>query len=188
MMAAPEVWPAMAARVRRRRAGPLARRLLAALHAAEAHGGDVRGRQSAALLVVPAEGEAWRTSVDLRVDDDPEPLVELDRLLDLHDAYELATLGRRPGRRGPARRGRRRLHARQRARARTTTSCCSGRAWRAAQAGDMPLALERVRRAIELRPGWATCSAACEPDIAPSAAAVLEALQRGLRRAGTRQV
>ena len=53
----------------------------------------MRGRQSAALLVVPAEGEAWRTSVDLRVDDDPEPLVALDRLLDLHDAYELATLG-----------------------------------------------------------------------------------------------
>ena len=92
MMAAPEVWPAMAAAFDGA-AGPLARRLLAALHAAEAHGGDVRGRQSAALLVVPAEGEAWRTSVDLRIDDDPEPLVALDRLLDLHDAYDLATLG-----------------------------------------------------------------------------------------------
>ncbi len=43
-------------------AGPLASRLLAALDAAEAAGGDIRGRQSAALLVVPAEGESWETT------------------------------------------------------------------------------------------------------------------------------
>ena len=61
--------------------GALAERLLAALDAAEAEGGDVRGRQSAALLVVPAEGEAWRREVDLRVEDHPEPLAELRRLL-----------------------------------------------------------------------------------------------------------
>ncbi len=56
-------------------AGPLASRLLAALDAAEAAGGDIRGRQSAALLVVPAAGEWWETNVSLRVEDHPEPLV-----------------------------------------------------------------------------------------------------------------
>ncbi len=92
MMASPEVWPAMA-RAFGAAVGPLWRRLLAALHAAEAAGGDVRGRQSAALVVAPGEGEPWRTVVDLRVDDHPEPLAELDRLHDLADAYELATAG-----------------------------------------------------------------------------------------------
>ncbi len=57
MMATPGVWPAMA-RAFDAASGPLARRMVAALHAAEAHGGDVRGRQSAALLVVPGAGDA----------------------------------------------------------------------------------------------------------------------------------
>ena len=92
MMASPEVWPAMA-HAFEAAAGPLSRRLLAALHAAEAHGGDARGRQSCALVVAPAHGEPWQHTVDLRVDDHPDPLAELDRLLDLADAYALATEG-----------------------------------------------------------------------------------------------
>jgi uncharacterized Ntn-hydrolase superfamily protein len=92
MMASPGVWPAMAEAFRNAD-GVLSRRLLAALEAAEAAGGDVRGRQSAALLVVAGEAEPWRRQVDLRVEDDPEPLAELGRLLDLHDAYELASRG-----------------------------------------------------------------------------------------------
>jgi uncharacterized Ntn-hydrolase superfamily protein len=92
MMASPQVWPAMAEAFRGAE-GVLGRRLLAALEAAENAGGDVRGRQSAALLVVPAQAEPWQRQVDLRVEDDPEPLTELARLLDLHDAYELATQG-----------------------------------------------------------------------------------------------
>ena len=63
----------------------------AALDAAEAAGGDIRGRQSAAILVVPAEGEPWETVVRLRVEDHPEPLAELRRLVRLHDAYALAS-------------------------------------------------------------------------------------------------
>src|SRR4051795_103493 len=92
MMASPEVWPAMAAAYRDAD-GPLARRMLAALDAAEAAGGDVRGRQSAAMVVAPAGGEPWQKTVDLRVDDHPEPLAELRRLLDLNDAYAAATEG-----------------------------------------------------------------------------------------------
>ena len=92
MMASEAVWPAMAEAFSAAE-GPLARRLLAALEAGETAGGDVRGRQSAALLIVPADGEGWRREVELRVEDDPDPLAELGRLLDLHDAYALAGEG-----------------------------------------------------------------------------------------------
>ena len=70
--------------------GPLAERLLAALAAGEAAGGDRRGRQSAALLVVRREGGYGGMSdvaVDLRVDDHPEPIEELARLYGLHELY-----------------------------------------------------------------------------------------------------
>ena len=87
MMERPTVWPAMA-EAYGAAGGELADRLLAALRAAEAEGGDVRGRQSAALLVVPASGPAWATRYDLRVEDDRAPLDELARLLRLARAYE----------------------------------------------------------------------------------------------------
>ncbi len=68
----------------------LARRLLAALQAGDAAGGDSRGKQSAALLVVQ-EAAGYDggddIAVDLRVDDHPEPSLELERLLDLNDWY-----------------------------------------------------------------------------------------------------
>jgi uncharacterized Ntn-hydrolase superfamily protein len=69
---------------------PLARRLLSALTAGDAAGGDRRGRQSAALLVVtPGGGYGGGSDVyaDLRVDDHPDPVPQLSRLLDLHDIY-----------------------------------------------------------------------------------------------------
>ncbi|MBN1640116.1 MAG: DUF1028 domain-containing protein [Anaerolineae bacterium] len=84
------VWPAMAAAYRASR-GPLAERLVEALAAAQAAGGDIRGRQSAALLVVRAAstGAVWEDRlVDLRVEDHPDPVVELARLLRLQCAYE----------------------------------------------------------------------------------------------------
>jgi uncharacterized Ntn-hydrolase superfamily protein len=71
--------------------GDLAARLLAALDAAEGEGGDVRGRQSAALLVVGGRrtDTPWRERlVELRVEDSPEPLRELRRLLELKRAYD----------------------------------------------------------------------------------------------------
>ena len=70
--------------------GDLAERLMTALEGAEAEGGDVRGRQSAALLVAPSDGEPWRARMDLRVEDHADPIGELRRLLTLHRAYELA--------------------------------------------------------------------------------------------------
>lgn len=89
MLRSTEVWPAMAARFAESR-GTLAERLLDALEAAEASGGDFRGRQAAGLLVVPGEstGKPWDDCVfDLRVEDHPEPLAELRRLHRMAAAY-----------------------------------------------------------------------------------------------------
>jgi len=68
----------------------LAERLVAALVAAEGEGGDIRGRQSAALLVVSGDRSKprWAKEVDLRVDEHIDPVGELKRLLHLHRAYE----------------------------------------------------------------------------------------------------
>jgi uncharacterized Ntn-hydrolase superfamily protein len=89
------VWPAMARAFEGTR-GDLADRMLAALDAAQAEGGDVRGRQSAALVVVAGKptGNAWTDRVfDLRVDDNPEPLKELRRLVTLQRAYNHMNAG-----------------------------------------------------------------------------------------------
>jgi uncharacterized Ntn-hydrolase superfamily protein len=175
MMASPEVWPAMA-HAFEAAVGPLARRLLAALHAAEAHGGDARGRQSAALVVAPATGEPWRRTVDLRVDDDPEPLAQMDRLLDLSDAYALASEGDQlvgEGRHDEA--GERYREASELAPGNHELLFWAGLA--AAQAGDLPTALDRVRAAIALQPGWRGLLERLTPEIAPGAAAVRAALE-----------
>jgi uncharacterized Ntn-hydrolase superfamily protein len=89
MMERDSVWPAMLAAYTSAE-GPLAERMMAALRAAEAEGGDARGRQSAALVVTtgdPAE-PWWRRTIDLRVDNHEDPIGELDRLLRYHRAYE----------------------------------------------------------------------------------------------------
>jgi uncharacterized Ntn-hydrolase superfamily protein len=75
---------------------PLPERLLAALEAAEGEGGDVRGRQSAAMVVVTARASGSPTKdrpVDLRVDDHADPVRELRRLLRLQGAYAHASAG-----------------------------------------------------------------------------------------------
>jgi len=84
------VWDAMAEAFESA-AGSLALRLMAALDAAEAQGGDIRGKQSAAMLVVRGDptGRSWEDrTIDLRVEDSPEPLAELRRLLDIRRAYD----------------------------------------------------------------------------------------------------
>jgi tetratricopeptide (TPR) repeat protein len=76
-------------------AGDLAERLLAALEAGEAAGGDIRGKQSAALVVVSGDRSArpWERVFELRVEDHPAPLVELRRLVRVARAYAAATAG-----------------------------------------------------------------------------------------------
>jgi len=76
--------------------GDLADRMLAALEAAQQAGGDIRGRQSAAILIVrqSASDEPWSDVVmDLRVEDDPEPVEELKRLVTLQRSYDFENLG-----------------------------------------------------------------------------------------------
>jgi uncharacterized Ntn-hydrolase superfamily protein len=95
MMKHPTVWTAMA-RAFESAKGSLAERMLAALFAAQAEGGDIRGKQSAAMLVAEVEktDEPWKHQlVNIRVDDHPEPLKELERLLNIQKAYDLMNEG-----------------------------------------------------------------------------------------------
>ena len=95
LMSNENIWPAMYKAYSESK-GDLADRLLAALDAAQSAGGDIRGRQSAALVVVTAKstGKAWQDRVfDLRVDDNPQPLVELRRLVALQRAYNHMNAG-----------------------------------------------------------------------------------------------
>lgn len=88
-MLAGEAWHAMAEAFEAAD-GTLARRLMAALEAAEVAGGDWRGRGGAAIVVVPAEGEPWERVIDLRVEEGDGSLVELRRLLARAEGYRAA--------------------------------------------------------------------------------------------------
>lgn len=95
LMANDKVWPAMAKAFLTSK-GDLATRMLAALDAAQAAGGDIRGKQSAALIVVKAKpsGKPWQDRVfDLRVEDHAEPLKELRRLVTIGRAYNHMNAG-----------------------------------------------------------------------------------------------
>lgn len=176
MMASAEVWPAMAeAFVGCAPGTPLAARLLGGMRAAEAAGGDVRGRQSAAMLVVPALGEPWRRTVDLRVEDHADPVGELARLLTLSAAYsdagaadELLAEGR------IAEAGELYTRAAEIAPEKEELLFWSGLA--AASAGDFDDGLARVRRAISANRGLRDLLDRLGDDIAPAAARVRAAL------------
>ncbi len=90
MMKTNTVWSAMAKSFENSE-GPLAERLIAALEAAQAEGGDIRGKQSAAIIVVNpvATGKPWIDKpIDLRVEDHTEPIKELKRILKVYRAYQ----------------------------------------------------------------------------------------------------
>ena len=90
-----KVWPSMAAAFKKA-TGPLAERMMAALEAGQQAGGDIRGKQSAAMIVVRGKstGKVWEDRlIDLRVDDSPEPIKELARLLKVHRAYDHMNAG-----------------------------------------------------------------------------------------------
>ncbi|MHB1192021.1 MAG: DUF1028 domain-containing protein [Longimicrobiales bacterium] len=95
MMESPTVWDAMA-RAFEGAQGDLAERLLAALEAAEKEGGDIRGKQSAAIIVVAgtSTGKPWvDRKFDLRIEDHPTPVPELRRLVRLQRAYNALNEG-----------------------------------------------------------------------------------------------
>ena len=95
LMANATVWPAMSTAFEKAE-GDLAERMMKALEAAEKAGGDIRGKQSAAILVVRGQpsGKPWMDKIfDLRVEDSEDPLKELRRLMRLRRAYNLEDAG-----------------------------------------------------------------------------------------------
>jgi uncharacterized Ntn-hydrolase superfamily protein len=176
MMAADTVPAAMSAAFERA-GGDLAERLTTALEAAEGEGGDVRGRQSAALLVVPAEGEPWQSRVQLRVEDHEEPLRELRRLLVLQRAYELAgqadelLASERPGDAGP-------LYRRAAELAPDSDELLFWSGLALAQTGELEAGVDAVRRAIEKHAGWGVLLDRLSPTFAPAGDEVRRALGR----------
>jgi uncharacterized Ntn-hydrolase superfamily protein len=141
MLASERAWHEMGAAFERAD-GTLAQRLLAALDAAEATGGDWRGRGGAAILVVPAEGSAWERVIDLRVEEGDGSLVELRRLVDRAEAYRETNR---------ASRGRAELGTQHGLPERYVE-------WLAfldaAADGDVAVARERLRALEAVHPGW----------------------------------
>jgi uncharacterized Ntn-hydrolase superfamily protein len=178
MMERDTVPAAMAAAFEAGEGEPFGDRLLAALDAAEAEGGDVRGRQSAALVIAPADGEPWERDADLRVEDHPDPVAELRRLVGLRRAYALADTG-------DALSGAGRLDEAARAYAEAAAAAPSNPELRffaglgAAQAGDLDAGVAQVRVAIEANPRLAELLRRVPADMAPAAPAVRERLKAG---------
>jgi uncharacterized Ntn-hydrolase superfamily protein len=155
--------------------GDLAERLLAALDGAEAAGGDVRGRQSAALLVVPAAGEAWRTRFEVRVEDHELPLVELRRLLRLARAYEMADQADElAGEGAHAQATRLYVAAAELAPESDELTFWAGLGM---AAGDLDAGVELVRRAAGVKPAWLTLLDRLSDELVPTAEAVRAALR-----------
>jgi uncharacterized Ntn-hydrolase superfamily protein len=174
MMASPAVWGAMS-RAFADATGPLPRRLLDALDAGEAAGGDVRGRQAAAILVVPGHGEAWARTADLRVEDHPEPLAELRRLVLLQEAYLEAGQGDRlTGEGDHAAAAAAYVRAAELAPENTELAFWAGLGL--VGSGDEAAGLERLRGVIAAHAGWGDLLARLTPGDAPAAARAREAL------------
>ena len=174
IMATERVWPAMLEAFEAA-AGSLTSRLLDALDAAEREGGDLRGRQSAAILVVAPDAEPWQTVVSVRVEDDPEPLGELRRLVALRGAYALAgeadeLMG--AGRHDEAAR----LYLRASERAPGNHELMFWAGLSKVHGGDLDAGVAEVQAAIELQPSWRELLRRLPPDAVPSAAAVLARL------------
>jgi uncharacterized Ntn-hydrolase superfamily protein len=150
MLASTDVWPAMLEGFRSAR-GSLAERLLDALDAAEAAGGDFRGRQAGAVLVVSAErseAEPWDGRVvDVRVDDNDEPVEELRRLVRLSEAH------RRLGRPAPGASPDDEMEAARTAGLRADEVLVTGAA-AAAAAGDLERATALLRSLVDADGRW----------------------------------
>jgi uncharacterized Ntn-hydrolase superfamily protein len=173
MMASPDVPRAMAEAFEAEE-GELAVRLLASLEAGETAGGDARGRMSAVILVVPAAGEPWRRSVDVRVDHHQDPLAELSRVLRMHRAFTLLEAAEERGTEGDVEGA---------ARAGMEAVGLSDEnaqllLWvgLGAATGDLEVGVSLVRRALELQPSLADFLDRLSDEMAPAASAVQERL------------
>ncbi len=179
IMVSDRVWPAMLDAFQAGAgSASLTTRLLDALDAAEREGGDIRGRQSAAILVVPAAGERWRTLVSLRVEDHPEPLPELRRVVRLHEAYGLAGQADEllnAGRHDDAAR----LYVKASECVPDNHELLFWAGLGTVQAGDLDGGVAKVQRAIALQPAWRDLLPRLPVELAPAAPAVLARLNAG---------
>lgn len=151
-------WPAMADAYTRALAEevPFVERLLRALEAAEAEGGDVRGRQSAAMMVVDGElhTAAWRGRLlDMRIEDHPDPVPELRRIVTLHLAYELLSDEGDAARAGRSAEDR---YAEARRLAPEAYELVFWRAIELAASGDLDAARHELRVAVDADARWRT--------------------------------
>ena len=163
LMANDAVWPAMA-KAFTESSGDLADRMLSALDAAQKVGGDIRGKQSAALVVVSATGtgKPWQDRIfDVRVDDHADPLVELRRLVAVHRAYNHMNAGDVAVEHGDAAAALREYSAAEKIAATTPGIPRSRRAemlfWHAVALVNMKRVEESLpvfARAFEIEPAW----------------------------------
>jgi len=157
LMASERVWPAMAKAFRETK-GDLAERMLAAMEAAEREGGDIRGRQSAAMIVVAAKstGKPWADRrFDLRIEDHPAPIAELKRLITLQRAYNHMNAGDLAIEKNDFKTAATEYSAAER----LAPQIIEIPFWAAvsmANAGKMDEALPIFRRVFEKEPAWAT--------------------------------
>jgi uncharacterized Ntn-hydrolase superfamily protein len=150
--------------------GELAVRLLASLEAGEAAGGDARGRMSAAILVVPSEGEQWQRTVDVRVDHHPDPLSELSRALRLYRAYDLVDQADERAEAGDAEGAKRAgLEALGLAEEDPQVLLWVGLG---AAADELEVGVDLVRRALELQPSLVAFLSRLTDETAPSVSSV----------------
>ncbi|MFW5920583.1 MAG: DUF1028 domain-containing protein [Polyangiales bacterium] len=180
MMRAPTV-PGAMARAFETTEGDLADRMVAALHAAEREGGDIRGKQSAAIVVHKgtSTGRPWHDRrFDLRVEDHPEPLDELARLVRLQRAYDFVERGDACLAVGDMA-GARDAYERAGQLAPEAGELVFWQAVALCAAGDRDEALERFARLFEKEPVWRDLvPRLVEPGILPDEEAVRRILGR----------
>lgn len=157
--------------------GDLAARLLAALVAAEHEGGDVRGRQSAALAIAAPSGEPWRKRFDLRVEDHRDPIGELERILRLARAYELANRADELAGEGSADAAAA-LYREAGELAPQSDELTFWAGLSLAHGGDLEAGVAAVRRAAAINSHWLVLLDRLSEDFAPAGDAVRRALSR----------
>ena len=179
LLASPDVWEDMG-RVFERSRGRLADRLLASLEAGQRAGGDARGMQSSAMLIVgPGEaGKPWtERKLDLRVEDHASPIRELGRLLRLHRAYELGDAAENLALEGNARDAER-VYAEALILSPRNDELLFWRAAMRMRLGDREGAMDDLRDAVALNRRWRALLARLGPDQFPAAKEALKGLRR----------
>jgi uncharacterized Ntn-hydrolase superfamily protein len=156
LLARDTCWPAMAAAYESAltEGVPLVERMLRALEAAEREGGDVRGRQSAAIMVADAavKPAAWRGRLmDLRIEDHPDPVPELRRIVTLQLAYDLLNDEGEAAKEGV---GAEERYAKARRMAPDAYELVFWRAVELATAGDVPGAQRELAIAVSADESW----------------------------------